>query len=98
MIYSYCKRCKIESPGEFCQQCGKRLSPQSQRNLWSVSARPLADGRIWRGAALALVQKGGRGHGAHPRRGKRAWCKIWGVVHPPPPRNIARRPTLFESA
>ena len=55
MIYSYCKRCKIESPGEFCQQCGKRLSPQSQRNLWSVSARPLADGRIWRGAALALL-------------------------------------------
>ena len=55
MIYSYCKKCKMESPGDVCPGCGKRATAASQRDIWSVAAVPLSDGRIWRGAALALV-------------------------------------------
>ena len=55
MIYSYCKRCKAESPGEFCQQCGKRATAAAQRDVWSIAVIPLTDGRIWRSAALSLL-------------------------------------------
>ncbi len=55
MIYSYCKRCGLESPGDVCQGCGKRAAAGSQRDMWSVISVPLTDGRIWRGALLALA-------------------------------------------
>lgn len=55
MIYSYCKRCKVESPGDTCQSCGKRATVAAQRDIWSIASVPLADGRIWRGALAALL-------------------------------------------
>ena len=55
MIYSYCKKCKMESPGDTCQGCGKRAAANSQRDVWSVASVPLADGRIWKGALLTLL-------------------------------------------
>lgn len=55
MIYSYCKRCKMESPGDTCQGCGKHASAAAQRDVWSIASVPLADGRIWRAALLTLL-------------------------------------------
>ncbi len=55
MIYSYCKHCKAESPGDTCQTCGKRASAAAQRNVWSASFLPLTDSRTWRGILLTLV-------------------------------------------
>ena len=55
MIYSYCKRCKTESPGEVCRQCGKRASAGAQRDIWSISTAPLLDGRIWLSTFLVLL-------------------------------------------
>jgi len=55
MIYSYCRKCKMESPGDICQGCGRRAAAGSQRDVWSVASVPLADGRIWRGALFALL-------------------------------------------
>ena len=55
MIYSYCKRCKLESPGDICPGCGKRATAASQRDVWSIASVPLADGRIWRSALLVLA-------------------------------------------
>ena len=55
MIYSYCKRCQINSPGDVCSGCGKRSSASAQRDIWSVSSVPLANARIWRGAFFSLL-------------------------------------------
>ena len=55
MIYSYCRRCGLESPGDICQGCGKRAAASSQRNIWSIASVPLADGRIWKSALLTLL-------------------------------------------
>lgn len=54
MIYSYCKKCKLESPGDTCQSCGKRAGANAQRDVWSIASLPVADGRIWRGTLLTL--------------------------------------------
>ncbi len=55
MIYSYCKRCKTESPGDMCRQCGKRASAAAQRDIWSISVNPLWDGRAWLGTLFVLL-------------------------------------------
>lgn len=55
MIYSYCKHCKQESPGDTCLTCGKRASAASQRDVWSIASVPLADGRVWKSIVLSLV-------------------------------------------
>ena len=55
MIYSYCKRCRMESPGEVCSGCGKRATAASLRDVWSIASVPVADGRTWRGALAALL-------------------------------------------
>ncbi len=55
MIYSYCKKCKLESPGDICQGCGKHAAAGSQRDVWSVACVPMADGRIWKDALMALL-------------------------------------------
>ena len=55
MIYSYCKRCRMESPGDVCAGCGKRAAAASQRDKWSVASVPLADSRAWRTSVLALL-------------------------------------------
>lgn len=55
MIISYCKKCKLQFPGDTCPQCGKRLSPAAQRNIISILNRPLRDGRIWKAATLVLL-------------------------------------------
>ena len=55
MIYSYCKRCKKESPEDVCQQCGKRAPVAAQRDIWSISTVPLADGRIWLNTFFTLL-------------------------------------------
>ena len=55
MIYSYCKKCKLESPGDICPQCGKRASAGAQRNIWSIAAVPVSDGRAWRGILCTLA-------------------------------------------
>ena len=55
MIYSYCKHCKIESPGEDCQQCGKHATAAMQRDIWSISIMPLADGLTWRSTFFVLL-------------------------------------------
>lgn len=55
MIYSYCKKCRLESPGDTCPQCGKHATPAAQRNIWSIAAVPVSDSRAWRGIFLSLV-------------------------------------------
>ena len=55
MIYSYCKRCRMESPGDVCTGCGKRATAACQRDKWSVASVPLADSRAWRTSVLALL-------------------------------------------
>lgn len=55
MIYSYCNKCKAESPGDVCRQCGKKASPAAQRNVWSAAFLPLSDGRTWKSILLVLV-------------------------------------------
>lgn len=55
MIYSYCKRCKKESPGDTCALCGKRATANAQRDVWSVSSVPVADGRTWKSIVIALA-------------------------------------------
>ncbi|MBR1585486.1 MAG: hypothetical protein IJ662_08110 [Clostridia bacterium] len=55
MIYSYCKRCKLESPGDVCQSCGKRATANAQRDVWSIASVPLADGRVWKSILYALL-------------------------------------------
>lgn len=55
MIYSYCKKCKQESPGDMCQSCGKRAAATAQRDIWSIAAVPLADSRAWMAALYALL-------------------------------------------
>ena len=55
MIYSYSKRCGLETPGDVCSSCGKRFTPANQRDVWSISFLPLSDGRVWRAALLALA-------------------------------------------
>ena len=55
MIYSYCKRCKAESPGDTCQTCGKKATAAAQRDIWSAAFLPLSDGRIWKSILMALL-------------------------------------------
>ena len=55
MIKSYCKRCKIESLGDTCMQCGKRAPAGSLRDVWSSTNYPIRDMRLWRGAFLVLL-------------------------------------------
>ena len=54
MIYSYCKRCRMESAGDVCVGCGKRATAALQRDKWSILTLPLADSRAWRTSILAL--------------------------------------------
>lgn len=55
MIYSYCKKCKIESQGDICQSCGKRATAAAQRDIFSIASVPLADSRIWFSALYTLL-------------------------------------------
>ena len=55
MIYSYCKRCNLESPGDTCTGCGKRAAVSAQMDQWSIASKPVLDGRIWRSALIALL-------------------------------------------
>lgn len=55
MIHSYCSKCKMESPGDTCRGCGKRASANAQRNIWSIAAVPVSDGRLWRAILLTLL-------------------------------------------
>ena len=55
MIYSYCKRCKLESPGDVCRSCGRRATANAQRDVWSIASVPVADGRVWKSIVLSLL-------------------------------------------
>ena len=55
MIYSYCKHCKTESPGDVCRICGKRAAAGAQRNMWNIPFLPLTDSRTWKSILLALL-------------------------------------------
>jgi hypothetical protein len=55
MIYSYCKRCRMESPGDVCSGCGRRAAAALLRDKWSVDSIPLRDGRAWRTSICALL-------------------------------------------
>ena len=59
MIYSYCKRCRMESPGDVCSGCGRRATASLLRDKWSVDSIPLRDGRTWRTAFSALLGASG---------------------------------------
>ena len=59
MIYSYCKRCNLESPGDTCTGCGKRAAVSAQMDQWSIAINPLMDGRVWRAALIALYAQYG---------------------------------------
>ena len=50
MIVSYCKKCKIESEGAVCQQCGKRAPSSNVRDVWRTVRVPGADAGAWRSA------------------------------------------------
>lgn len=54
MIVSYCKKCKIESEGGVCQQCGKRAPASAVRDVWRTVRVPSADTGTWRSAVAAL--------------------------------------------
>ena len=54
MIVSYCKKCKLESEGTVCQQCGKRASASSIRDVWRTVRVPSADTGSWRSAVGIL--------------------------------------------
>lgn len=55
MIVSYCKKCKIESAGAVCSQCGKKQPAANVRDVWRVVRVPVADASAWRSAVTALV-------------------------------------------
>lgn len=55
MIRSYCSKCKHESAGDSCDTCGRRATAAALRDVWTVSALPLADGRIWLSVLGALA-------------------------------------------
>lgn len=55
MIRSYCGKCKRESAGDTCESCGRRATAAFLRDVWSISAMPLADGRIWLSILYALI-------------------------------------------
>ena len=55
MIVSYCKKCKLESEGAVCQQCGKRASASSIRDVWRTVRVPSADAGAWRSAIGILA-------------------------------------------
>ena len=55
MIYSYCKRCNLESPGDTCTGCGKRAAVSAQMDQWSIASNPLMDGRVWRSVLFSLL-------------------------------------------
>lgn len=59
MLYTYCKSCKQESPGDCCPLCGKRPSAAAMRDVWSVPLLPLADSRAWLSALYALLAAAG---------------------------------------
>ena len=54
MIVSYCKKCKLESEGAVCQNCGKRASASSIRDVWRTVRVPGADAGAWRSAVGVL--------------------------------------------
>ena len=54
MIVSYCKKCKIESEGAVCQQCGKRAPASGMKDVWRTVRVPSADAGAWRSAVGAL--------------------------------------------
>ncbi len=54
MIVSYCKKCKMESEGAVCQQCGKRAPSSSIRDVWRTVRVPGADTGAWRSAVGIL--------------------------------------------
>ncbi len=55
MIVSYCKKCKVESEGSVCQQCGKRATASSTRDVWHTIRVPGADGSAWCSGVAALL-------------------------------------------
>lgn len=59
MLYTYCKSCKRESPGEGCPLCGRRPSAAAMRDVWSVPLLPLADSRAWLSSLYALLAVAG---------------------------------------
>ena len=59
MIYCYCKRCGLESPGDTCSGCGKRQPVSAQMDQWSIAFNPLTDGRIWRSVLYTLLAVAG---------------------------------------
>ena len=59
MLYTYCKACKQESPGDCCPLCGRRPSATAMRDAWSIPLLPIADGRAWLSALYALLAAAG---------------------------------------
>lgn len=59
MLYTYCKSCKQESPGSGCPICGRRPSASAVRDVWSIPLLPVAEGRTWLSALLALLGAAG---------------------------------------
>ena len=55
MIFCYCKRCGIESPGDVCARCGRRAPAALLRDKWSVDSIPVSDGGAWRATIFALL-------------------------------------------
>ena len=55
MIYYHCKRCNLDSAGDVCSGCGKRIPPSNQQDIWSIFVLPVTDGRIWLHALATIA-------------------------------------------
>lgn len=54
MTRYYCKKCGVDSPGDICPSCGKKLPANTLRNVWRVYHTPAADFNCYRSAFAAL--------------------------------------------
>ena len=55
MIVSYCKKCKMETAGVVCSQCGKKQPAANVRDVWRAVRVPVADASAWRSALWVLL-------------------------------------------
>lgn len=54
MTRYYCKKCGVDSPGEICPSCGKKLPAGTLRNVWRVYHTPVTDLNSYRSVFAAL--------------------------------------------
>lgn len=55
-VTAYCKKCGQDVPvGDFCPQCGRKLTKASLRTAWCVEYEPVRDWMRWNSAARIIL-------------------------------------------